>query len=88
MGVIYRYKCGRVDCEEEYTGESDRTFAERYKDHMKAPSPIHDHHNTTGQDISIGNFSIMGREEQNFARSIKEVMAQVISQITSKALMT
>ena len=28
-GVIYRYKCGRVDCEEEYIGESGRTFAER-----------------------------------------------------------
>ena len=28
-----RYKCGRVDCEEEYIGESGRTFAERYKEH-------------------------------------------------------
>ena len=26
-GVIYRYKCGRADCEEEYIGESGRTFA-------------------------------------------------------------
>ena len=38
--VIYRYKCGKVDCEEEYIGKSDETFAERYKDHMKDPSPI------------------------------------------------
>ena len=30
-GVIYRYKCGRVDCEDEYIGESGRTFAERFK---------------------------------------------------------
>ena len=29
-GVIYRYKCGRVDCEEEYIGESGRTFAESF----------------------------------------------------------
>ena len=29
-GVIYRYKCNRVDCEEEYIGESARNFAERY----------------------------------------------------------
>ena len=35
--AIYRYKCGRVDCEEEYTGESGRTFAERCREHMKAP---------------------------------------------------
>ena len=25
-GVIYSYKCGRVECEEEYIGESSRTF--------------------------------------------------------------
>ena len=36
-GVTYRYKCGRVDCKEEYTGESGRTFAERYKEHIKDP---------------------------------------------------
>ena len=27
-GVIYRYKCDRVECDEEYIGESSRTFAE------------------------------------------------------------
>ena len=32
-GVIYRYKCGRVDCEEEYIGESGRIFAERFREH-------------------------------------------------------
>ena len=41
---------------------------------MKAPSPIHDHHNNTGHDISINNFSIVGREDHNLARSIKEAM--------------
>ena len=30
-GVIYRYKCNRVDCEEEYIGESARNFAEMFK---------------------------------------------------------
>ena len=25
-GVIYRYRCGRVDCEEKYIGQSGRTF--------------------------------------------------------------
>ena len=49
-GVIYR--CGRVNCEEEYIEESGRTFAERFREHMKAPSPIHDHHNTTGHGVS------------------------------------
>ena len=31
-GVIYRYRCGRVDHEEEYIGESGRTFGERYRE--------------------------------------------------------
>ena len=73
-GVIYRYKCGRVDCKEDYTGESGRTFAGRYKEHMKAPSPIHDHYKTTSHDISIDSFSIVGREDQSLARSIKEAI--------------
>ena len=45
-GVIYKYSCGRVDCGEEYIGESGRTFGERYREHMRSPSPIMDHHNT------------------------------------------
>ena len=57
---IYRYKCGMVDFEEEYIGESGRTFAERLREHMRAPSPIHDHYNTTGHELSLDNFSIEG----------------------------
>ena len=37
-GVIYRYKCGRVDCDEEYIGESSRTFGERFREHQRHPS--------------------------------------------------
>ena len=39
-GVIYSYKCGRVECDEKYIGESSRTFCERFREHQKAPSPI------------------------------------------------
>ena len=73
-GVIYRFKCGRVNCEEEYLGKSGRTFAERFTEHMKAQSPIHDHHNITGHEVFLDNFSIVGREDQNIARSIKEAI--------------
>ena len=38
-GVIYRYKCDRVDFDEEYIGDSSRTFGERFKEHQKAPPP-------------------------------------------------
>ena len=44
-GIIYRYKCDRLECDEEYIGETARTFGERYKEHLKAPSPIYDHYN-------------------------------------------
>ena len=30
-GVIYRYKCDRVDCDDEYIGESARNFEESWK---------------------------------------------------------
>ena len=73
-GVIYRYKCGRVDYEEEYIGESGRTFVERFREHMWAPSPIHDHFNTTGHEVSLDNFSIVGREDQSIATAIRETM--------------
>ena len=41
---------------------------------MRAPSPIHDHHNITANELSPGNFSIVGREDQNIARAIKKVI--------------
>ena len=71
-GVIYRYKCDRVECGEEYIGESSRTFGERFKEHLKAPSPIYDHFNTSGHNITLENLSIVGREDQNLSRLIKE----------------
>ena len=73
-GVIYRYKCNRVECDDEYIGESLRTFGERFKEHLKAPSPIFDHYKTTGRQVSIENFSIVGREEQNLMRAIREAL--------------
>ena len=71
-GVIYRYRCGRVDCEEEYIGESGRTFGERYREHMRAPSPIMDHQNTTGHEVSLDNFSIVGRRTTVLPETLKK----------------
>ena len=73
-GVIYRYRCGRVDCKEEYIGESSRTFGERFREYQKAPSPIYGHSNNTGHQVTIDNFSIVGREDQNLSRAIKEAL--------------
>ena len=73
-GIIYRFKCDGLECVEEYIGETSRTFGERFKEHLKAPSLIYDHSNTTGYTTSHENFSTVGREEQNLSRLIKESM--------------
>ena len=44
-GAIYWYQCGDLGCDDEYIGETSRTFGERYKEHLKAPSAIHHHSN-------------------------------------------
>ena len=71
-GAIYWYQCGDLGCDDEYIGETSRTFGERYKEHLKEPSPIHQHSNQTGHPTSHNNFQIIGREGHNLARNIKE----------------
>ena len=34
-GIIYRFKCDRLECDEEYIGETARTFGDRFKEHLK-----------------------------------------------------
>ena len=63
-----------MECDEEYIGESARLFAERFKEHQKAPSPIYDHSIRSGHEVNIDNFSIVGREDQNLTRTIKEAL--------------
>ena len=71
-GAIYWYQCGDLGCDDEYIGETSRTFAERYKEHLKGPSPIYHHSNQTGHPISHNNFQIIGREGHNLARNVME----------------
>ena len=72
--IIYSYSCGELGCDEEYVGESGRTLGERFKEHMKTPSPIYHHQTASGHITSMDNFKILGREENNMARTIKEAM--------------
>ena len=60
--VIYNHSCGRIDCNEDYITEAARTFGERYKEHLKAPSPIFGHQNSSGHKTSMENFQLIGRE--------------------------
>ena len=70
--AIYWFQCGDLSCDDEYIGETSRTFGERYKEHLKNPLPIHQHSNHTGHPTSHNNFQIIGREGHSLARNIKE----------------
>ena len=72
VDVIYWYQCGDLDCDDEYIGETSRTFGERYKEHLKDPSPIHHHNTQTNHPINHNNFKIIGREGHHLSRYIKE----------------
>ena len=42
---------------------------------MRAPSPIYDHYNATGHEMSLDNFDIVGREDQSMTRTVREAMS-------------
>ena len=68
-GVIYKYKCPQINCTDEYIGESGRIFGDRYKEHLKVPSPIHLYTTTAGHPVSPDCFSIVDKESQGMAWS-------------------
>ena len=45
--IIYWYRCGRTECNDEYIGESARTFEERFKEHLKH------HHQSMNMTIQL-----------------------------------
>ena len=72
--VIYKFKFQHINCLKEYIGESGRTFGDRLKEHLRVPSPIHQHSNSTGHPVSPDCFTIAHRESQGVTGNIKEVM--------------
>ena len=70
--AIYWYQHGDLSCDDEYIGETSRTFGERYKEPLKDPSPIHHCSTQTGPSTNQNNFQIIGREGHNLAINIKE----------------
>ena len=49
----------------------------QFREHLKDPSPTYDH--ITGHSTTIENFSIVGREDQNFIRAIKEAIYERVN---------
>ena len=64
--------CGAIDCGEEYIGETSRTLGECYREHLKEPSPIHAQSLHSGHQLNPDQFNILGREDQDLSRLIKE----------------
>ena len=79
--VIYCYRCDKIDCDKEYVGESSRTFVERFKQHLKAPSPVYDHQNNSGHITSVENLRIIGSGD-NMARAIKKAIYITVNNST------
>ena len=73
-GVIYRFKCTKAGCKEEYIGELGRSFGARLEENLRAPFPIYKPGNISGQCINVDSSSIVGREVHNSTRTFKEAM--------------
>ena len=70
-GAIYLLICWDLMCDEESIGEASRAFGERSKEHLKEPSPIHNHSINTDHPTTQDNFQIIGSEDHGIARTIK-----------------
>ena len=83
-GVIYSFQCGDIACSEEYVGETSNTLSERFREHLKQPSPIRVLIQQTGHTTTSNNFIIIGREDQGLARTIKESIYIKVNNPTCK----
>ena len=82
--VIYSYQCWDIACGEEHIGETSRTLEERYREHLKQPSPIYVHIQQAGHNSTANNFNIIGRGDQGLARTIKEAIYIRVNQSNFK----
>ena len=73
-GIIYHYKCPHMNCPEAYIGESGRALGDRVKEHLKGPSPIHQHSATTEHPLDPEQLNIVHKEVNSHSRTIKESM--------------
>ena len=73
-GLIYSYKCQDIKCGLEYIGGTARILGDRHKEHLKGPSSIHVHIQHTWHNATAENFNIIGREDRDLTRTIKEAI--------------
>ena len=63
-----------MECLEEYIRESGRTFGEKLREHLRAPSSIYQHSQTTGHLVNVDCLTIGDREAHGFTRTINGAM--------------
>ena len=72
-GIIYHYKCPHINCTEAYIGETGRELRDRVNEHLKAPSSIYLHSNTTRHPLKP-EFQHNTQGTHSSSRTIKEAM--------------
>ena len=72
--VIYRYKCDRLECDEEYIEGVCKDLWEKAQRKSPSLSTLHGLANTKSHHTRVDNFSIVSREVCNITRTIKEAM--------------
>ena len=73
-GIIYHYKCPHINCTDAHIGETGRALGDRVNEHLKVPSPIYLHSNSTGHPLNPDCFNIIHKETHSSSRTIKEAM--------------
>ena len=71
---MYRYKCDRLDCDEEYIGDLQTPLGKGSRNISRVPATIYEHTNTAGHQDRVDNFSVVGRVVHKITRTIKEAI--------------
>ena len=58
-------------------GNQAEHLPERFREHMRALSPIHDHHNITGHELSLDNFSIVAGRTRALSGPSEAILIRV-----------
>ena len=61
-GAIYRYQCNNLGCDDEYIGETSRTFGGKIQRAPEGPLCYPSPQYPTGHTTNQNNFQIIGRE--------------------------
>ena len=78
-GLIHGLKCPHNNCLEKYIGESGRSFRDQLKEHLRAPSSIHQHSHSLGDPVNPSHFTIVNRESQGYTMNINEAMYKKVN---------